>query len=106
MSLQLQRGGGLPTSCPAHLGLRPSWTSSDLRGVVRDLAKVSRAPKCKSSGWYWISQSQPLQGPWYNLRGVTCYLLYSLLYTTLELTRLSGFPCNRSTSDRSDLFFA
>lgn len=44
MSQQLQRGGGLPTSCPAHLGLRPFWTSSDLRGVVRDLAKVSRAP--------------------------------------------------------------
>lgn len=32
MSRQLQRGGGLPTACPAHPGLRPSWTSSILRG--------------------------------------------------------------------------
>lgn len=61
MSLQLQRGGGLP-SCPAHLGLRPSWTSSDLRGVVRDPANLSPAPLRTSSGWDWIAQAQPLQG--------------------------------------------
>lgn len=53
--------GGCP-SCPAHLGLRPSWTSSDLRGVVRDPANLSPAPLRTSSGWDWIAQAQSLQG--------------------------------------------
>lgn len=36
---------GAAPSCPAHLGPRPSWTSSDLRGVVRDGANLCLAPK-------------------------------------------------------------
>lgn len=41
MSRQLQRGGGLPTSCPAHPRLRPSWTSSILTGKWSKSVRLS-----------------------------------------------------------------
>lgn len=106
MSRQLQRGGGLPTVCPAHPGLRPSWTSSILRG--KTVRKSALHPSPGALGGTGCPGSvfliRHLFAPWPNLqvpeRGLTSYLLHPLLFINLELTTLLLFSVNRRTSNR------